>query len=239
MELVVDGSKLEKIGDLDSFAHQHKNFPQYIIDEMRIVEDAVHKILTQYNGKKIAFVSDHGLTYLAQYGQGLNLAGVVSDHEGRTAVITSGTAVSDNKYCILDDGKTLCALTEDSLTSKTPKGHGAHGGATPEEVLVPIIIVSNQPNANIYAADILTNEIDGTNPVARLKIRGLNSIDVPMLEYNSTTYSLVRESGDIFVSEKLNLVDTATRVTLHIGNYSKPFIIKISTGAEEDDLFDF
>lgn len=239
VELVVDGSKLEKIGDLDSFAHQHKDFPQYIIDEMRIVEDAVHKILTQYNGKKIAFVSDHGLTYLAQYGQGLNLAGVVSDHEGRTAVVTSGTAVSDNKYCILDDCKTLCALTEDSLTSKTSKSHGAHGGATPEEVLVPIIIVSNQPNANVYAADILTNEIDGTNPVARLKIRGLNSIDVPVLEYNSTTYSLVRESRDIFVSEKLNLVDTATRVTLHIGNYSKPFIIKISTGAEEDDLFDF
>lgn len=239
MELVADGTKLEKIGDLDGYAHQHKGFPQYIIDEMRIIEDAVHKILTQYNGKKIAFVSDHGLTYLAQYGQGINLAGIISDHEGRTAVVASGAAVSDNKYCILDDGKTLCALTEDSLTSKIPKGHGAHGGATPEEVLVPIIIVSNQPNANVYAADIISTEIDGTNPIARLKIRGLNTIDVPELEYNSIKYSLVRESGDIFVSEKLNLVETATRVTLRIGNYSKPFIIKISTGAKEDDLFDF
>lgn len=238
IELVEDGSKLEKIGDLDSFAHQHKEFPQYIIDEMRIVEDAIHKILTQYNGKKIAFISDHGISYLAQYGQGLNLAGVVSDHEGRTAVVTSGTAVSDNKYCILDDGKTLCALTEDSLVSKTPKGHGAHGGATPEEVLVPIIIVSNQPNANVYAADILTNKIDGTNPVARLRIRGLSSIDVPVLEYNSVTYSLNRESGDIFISEKLNLVDTATKIILHIGSFSKQFHIKISTGATEEDLFD-
>lgn len=237
MELVTDGTKLEKIGDLDGYAHQHKEFPQYIIDEMRIVEDAIHKILTQYNGKKIAFVSDHGLTYLAQYGQGMNLAGVIRDHEGRTVVVTSGAAVSDNKYCILDDGKTLCALTEDSLTSKIPKGHGAHGGATPEEVLVPIIIVSNQPNANVYAADIISTQIDGTNPVARLKIRGLNTIDVPVLEYNSITYSLVRESEDIFVSEKLNLVDTATRVTLRIGCYTKQFIIKISTGAEEVDLF--
>lgn len=236
-ELITDGSKLEKIGDLDSYAHQYKTFPQHIIEEMRIVESSIHKILTQYNGKKIAFVSDHGLTYLAQYGQGLNLAGVGGDHEGRSAVLTSGSAVSDNKYCILDDGKTLCSLTEDSLTAKTSKGHGAHGGATPEEVLVPIIIVSNQPNASSYSADLLSSEIDGTNPVVHLKIRGLNSIDIPVVEYNNATYSLLRESGDIFASEKLNLVDTATRITLHIGNYSKLFQIKISTGAEEDDLF--
>lgn len=236
-ELITDGAKLEKIGNLDSYAHQHKIFPQYIIEEMRIVEASIHKILTQYNGKKIAFVSDHGLTYLAQYGKGLNLAGIISDHEGRTAVLASGSAVSDNKYCILDDGKTLCSLTEDSLTDKTPKGHGAHGGATPEEVLVPIIIVSNQPNASVYSADILCTEVDGTNSVVRIKIRGLNSIDVPVVEYNNSTYMLIRESGDIFVSEKLNLVDTATRITIHIGNYSKQFQIKISTGAEEDDLF--
>lgn len=237
VELVADGTKLEKIGDLDSYAHKHKEFPQYIIEEMQIVEEAIHKILTQYNGKKIAFVSDHGLSYLAQYGQGINLADIVSDHEGRTAIVTSDTAVSDNKYCILDDGKTLCALTEDSLSSKTPKGHGAHGGATPEEVLVPIIIVSDHPNASIYSADIITTEISGTNPVARLIIRGLNSIDVPELEYNSCNYSLIRVSDDIFVSDKLNLVDTASKITLHIGDYSKQFLIKISTGAEEDDLF--
>lgn len=236
-ELIVDDSKLEKIGDLDNYAHQHKTFPQYIIEEMRIVEDAIHKILTQYNGKKIAFVSDHGLTYLAQYEKGLNLANIIGDHEGRTAVMSSGSAVSDSKYCILDDGKTLCSLTEDSLTSKTPKGHGAHGGATPEEVLVPIFIVSNQPNASVYSADIVNKEIIGTNPVVRLRIRGLNSIDVPVAEYNNTIYSLMRESGETFLSEKLNLVDTATRITLHIGTYSKSFQIKISTGAEEEDLF--
>lgn len=237
VELVADGIKLEKIGDLDNYAHKHKAYPQYIIEEMQLVEDAIHNILTQYNGKKIAFVSDHGLSYLAQYGQGINLANIVSDHEGRTAIVASDSVVSDNKYCILDDGKTLCSLTEDSLSSKTPKGHGAHGGATPEEVLVPIIIVSDHPNASIYSADIITTEINGTNPVARLKIRGLSSIDVPMLEYNSSSYSLIRESEDIFVSDKLNLVDTATKITLHIGNYSKQFLIKISTGAEEDDLF--
>lgn len=239
-ELIPEG-KLQKIGDLDSNAHASTSgYPQYIIEEMDIVEKAVTNVLSQYNGKKIAFVSDHGLTYMAQYGVGLNLAGIESNHEGRVAKRIGAPTVGDNKFILLDDGNTLCPLTDDSLSAKTHKGHGAHGGATPEEVLVPILIVSSQPNASVYSADLIENEIDGTNPVVKLSIRGLNSVDVPVVEYNNSTYCLIKESGDIFSSEKLNLVDTATKFTLNIGHYAKTFSIKISTGASEaDDLFDF
>ena len=237
-ELVPEGGTLEKTGDLDSFAHQYKNgYPQYLIDEMGIVEEAITKVLQSYNGKKIAFVSDHGMTYMAQYGKGLNIAGVEGEHEGRVAHKTSGKAGQDSKYVVLEDGKTLCALTEDSLTSKTPKGHGAHGGATPEEVLVPIIIVSGQENASVYSSQLIDDKLVATNPVLRLKIKGLTSIDVPEIEYNNATYSLIKESSEIFKSEKLHLVDTATRVTLRIGSYRQHFTTKISTGAQEDDLF--
>lgn len=236
--LLPEGGKLEKSGDLDSFAHQCKNgYPQYLIDEMHIVESAITNVLHGYNGKKIAFVSDHGMTYTAQYGKGLSIAGIESDHDGRVAHKTTGTAVSDGKYVILEDGKTLCALTEDSLTSKTPNGHGAHGGATPEEVLVPIIIVSNQENPSKYSAELQTKELSATNPILRLRIKGLTSIDMPQIEYNNASYYVKNKSNDIFVSEKLNLVDTATKVTLRIGGYTKDFTIKISTGAQEDDLF--
>lgn len=240
LELVADGN-LKKIGDLDSFAHQYKApYPQYLIEEMNIVEEAISNILAQYNGKKIAFVSDHGMSYLAQYGKGLSLAGVESNHEGRVATCTSANAVSDSKYVILEDGKTLCALTYNSLTAKTPQGHGAHGGATPEEVLVPIIIVSNQPNPCTYSVDIIDKDVQGNNPVVRFNIRGLNSIDTPLVEYNNVTYSLFNEDRNTFVSEKLNLVDTAIRVTVLIGNFKKSFTINISTGATEDaDLFEF
>lgn len=236
--LLPEGRKLEKTGDLDSFAHQYKNgYPQYLIDEMHIVEESINKVLQGYNGRKIAFVSDHGMSYMAQYGKGLNLADVEGDHEGRVAHKKSGKAVADSKYIVLDDGKTLCALTEDSLTVKTHKGHGAHGGATPEEVLVPIIIVSSQENASNYSARLMDNEICATNPVLRLTIKGLTSIDVPKIEYNNVEYSLTKETSDIFASERLNLEDTATRVTLHIGSYRQHFTIKISTGAQEINLF--
>lgn len=237
--LLPEGETLEKSGDVDSFAHVAKAYPQYIIDEMSIVENAIRKVLDEYNGKKIAFVSDHGITYLSQLEDGLKLGGLKSDHEGRLAVY-SGSLVDDKKYVKLDDGKTVCALTHHSLTDKVNKGHGAHGGCTPEEVLVPIIIVSSQKNANNYSVKIENDEIDGTNPVLRFTIRGLSSIDVPSIVYNEVSYHLSPIVGDVFQSERLNLVDTATKVKVCInGNPYKTFSIKVSTGAQEDDLFDF
>lgn len=237
--LLPEGQKLEKIGDIDFFAHSQKSYPQFIIDEMAMVREAIQKVLTQYNGKKITFISDHGLTYLSQHQNGLKLAGMTSNHEGRLA-IADKKPVSDNKYLILDDEITVCSLTHASLTDKVCVGHGAHGGCTPEEVIVPIIIVSSQKNTSNYSVNIDTDDIDGTNPVVDFTIRGLNTIDNPILEYNGTTYALKSIGADKYRSERLNLVDTATKVFVRIGDsFKKPFNIHVSTGATEDDLFGF
>lgn len=235
--LLSEGESLEKTGDVDSFAHMAKSYPQYIVDEMALVEKAIRKVLDEYNGKKIAFVSDHGITYLSQLEEGLKIGGLKSDHEGRLATY-SGTLVEDKNYVKLEDGKTVCSLTHHSLTEKVNKGHGAHGGCTPEEVLVPIIIASSQKNASNYSIKIENDEIDGTNPVLRVIIRGLASIDVPTLVYNGVSYHLTPKDSNIFESERLNLVDTATMVEVCINDvtYHKQNI-KVSTGATEDDLF--
>lgn len=243
---MVNKSKLEelspgisKIGDLDHYAHSQKEYPLYIIEEMQIVEKSIRQILSQYNGKKIAFVSDHGLSYLACLGKGLNIAGIEANHGGRCANITDGKAVKDNNYIILEDGKTLCSLTHNSLTSKTPNGQGAHGGATPEEVLVPIIIVSSQKNASNISAKLLDNDISANSPIVKYIIKGVSSIDTPTVGYNGVTYSLRRTKGDTFESERLNLVATASKIVLKIGDYKQTDSLNINIGVQEDDLFGF
>lgn len=236
--LLPEGQQLPKIGDVDSYAHTSKSYPQYIIEEMKIVEDAIRNVLDQFNGKKIAFVSDHGITYLSQLVDGLNIGGVKSDHEGRIATYSS-PLVDDNKYIKLDDGQTICSLTHHSLVDKVNKGHGAHGGCSPEEVLVPVIIVSSQKNATTYSVSIVNDEIDGTMPVVSFIIKGLSSIDIPTLVYNGVTYHFTSKGNDTYESERLNLVDTATKVTVCINEAPmNSFSIKVSTGATEDDLFD-
>ena len=231
--------KLEKIGDVDKFAHTQKTYPAYLVEEFRIVEDAISKVLSLYNGKKIAFVSDHGISYMAQFGAGLNLAGVETDHAGRCGHWLRGSAQTDNNYIVLDDGQTLCSLNNNSLSAKTPMGQGAHGGATPEEVLVPIIIVSNQKNANAYSAKLQSSEIVASSPVLRYTIKGLSSIDTPFVTYNDVDYALHNIGGDVYESERLNLVNTSTRIILHIGDFKQTDNLSINTGAQEDDLFGF
>lgn len=236
--LLPDDRQLEKIGNLDSFAHSSKNYPQYIIEEMNILEKAITQVLDKYTGKKIAFISDHGVTYLSQHSKGLKLAGLTPNHEGRLADIVGENYVSDNNYIILDDKKTICSLTHKSLTDKVNVGHGAHGGCSPEEVLVPIIVVSSQKNANTYSVAIDNDEIESRQPTLKFTIRGLASVDVPTLEYNGVIYHLLNLGNDKFESERLNLVDTATKAIVRINNeIFETFNIKISTGATEDDLF--
>ena len=238
LDEMADG-RLEKIGDVDKFAHTQKKYPAYLIEELRIVENAISKVLSLYNGKKIAFVSDHGISYMAQFGAGLNLAGVETDHAGRCGHWLKGSAPTDNNYLVLDDGLTLCSLNNNSLSAKTPMGQGAHGGATPEEVLVPIIIVSNQKNANVYSAKLQSNEIVASNPVVKYAIKGLGSIDTPFVTYNGADYRLHRIDGYVYKSERLNLVNTSTRITLRIGDFKQIDDLSINTGVQEDDLFGF
>lgn len=236
--LLPDGYDLPKIGDLDNFAHSPKAYPQYIIEEMQLVKDSICNVLDQHNGKKIAFISDHGITYLSQLEEGLKIGGITSNHEGRLATYKSAL-VDDNKYIKLDDGQTICSLTHNSLTDKVRKGHGAHGGCTPEEVLVPIIIVSSQKNASAYSISLINDEIDGTLPILKVNIKGLSSVDIPSIIYNEVSYHLTNTGSNVYVSERINLVDTETRVKVCVNNevYAS-FNIKVSTGATEDDLFD-
>lgn len=231
--------KLEKIGDVDTFAHSQKSYPQYISEEFEIVTKSINQVLSQYNGKKIAFVSDHGISYMAQFGKGLGIAGITADHGGRCAVWKEGKASHDNNYIVLGDNKTICSLSHNSLSTKTPYGQGAHGGATPEETLVPIIIVSGQKNASNYKATLLSDEITSSDPIVRYTIKGLSSIDNPIVVYNGVEYFMHKVGENTYESERVPLVETSRIVTLTIGEFKQTDTIIVKTGVQEDDLFDF
>lgn len=238
--LELSDNKLHKIGDLDDQAHQQGNkYPDYIIRELEIVRVAIQKILSEYAGKKIAIVSDHGLTALSQLKEGLNLAGVKSDHNGRVALRISGKAVSDGYYIVLENNETMCALRHESLCGKVPTGQSAHGGCTPEEVLVPLFVISSQPNATNYTASLISRDISGANPILKYNIKGLFVGDTPYVLYNGNRYELNFQEDNTFFSDRLIFVASENIVELHIGSYVLSSQININFAAEEDDLLDF
>lgn len=229
---------LEKSGDLDGLAHKNDNISPFTINkEVELVRKSIEDILNRYIGKKIAIISDHGLTYLSQLVQGKNMAGVESDHHGRIAIRKTTSEVADNSYYRLDDKVTLCALKHESLCAKVPAGQGIHGGCTPEEALVPIFIISSCPAATDWSAELITPEINATEPRVKFAIKNLPSTDVPFITYNNTRYKMHHVSNDVYESDDMILDANVTDVILTIGDVENVVKIKISTGVVEDDLF--
>lgn len=239
-KLLPQGTSLMKAGDLDNLAHQSTNkWPETIIKEIEVVRDIIEDIITKYNGKKIAIISDHGLTYLSQQLNGLGISGAEQDHHGRIAIKETGDWTIDNNYFRMEDGKTVCALRHNSLCNKVPKGQGIHGGCTPEEVLVPIFILSSYPVGAEWSAEIMTLELSGVNPKVQFRIKNIPSTEIPLVMYNNAEYTLHQIGQDLFESEALLLSDQDRVVSIVIGSVIRHYNVNISTGAKEDDLFDF
>ena len=230
---------LKKCGDLDTHAHQNNKFPNCILEEFEIVNKAIETIVSEYNGKKIAIVSDHGLTSLSQLCDGLNLAGVESDHHGRLAFRKDGKCVSCEDYIVCDDEKTMCALNHQSLCGKVPYGQSAHGGCTPEEILVPIFVISSKKDAAQWTATLQTKSVSESNPIVKYIIKGITAINIPSIVYDGRHYNLSVCGDNIYQSEKITLSKSATIVELVIGDKKQIDSIEVIFGAEEDDLLDF
>ena len=232
------GGPLDKYGDLDGDSHKVRPYPSYIIDDMAKVREVINRILDENPGKKIAIVSDHGISYMSQLRPGLNLSGIKGHHGGRYATWSSGKAVSDEKYKILDDQNTICALRHESLTSKIDNGSGCHGGCTPEEVLVPVFIISDFEEHSCTQIAQKSLEVSASNPVMRFEIKGLSNKDVPYLVYNGKHYALHLESNELYVSDHIDLAAGVELVEVMVEGMSHPFHFKAKLGTEENDLFD-
>lgn len=239
-----NGCILSKIGDLDQVAHTIRPYPQFIIEDLELVRNSIHKMLQEHPGEKIAIVSDHGISYLSQKCDGHNLKGFKSDHYGRCAIMTTSTSlVKDDKYLIVptDDGKTkqIVALKHESLMAKIPAGMGCHGGATPEEELVPIIIISNQKETNdTWTATQVTTVLEEADPVFCVDIFGINPGQMPVVEYDGVIYKM-HNQGVHFLSERLSLNKDVTKITLRVGMQTRDFNVSIKLAVQEDDLLSF
>ncbi|HBZ34374.1 MAG TPA: BREX-4 system phosphatase PglZ [Bacteroidales bacterium] len=238
--LDISNNKLQKCGDLDAHAHLSTNkYPNYIIEEFDLIKNALDLIVSQYNGKKIAIVSDHGLTALSQLQDGLNLAGIESDHRGRLAFDKTNSHRDLQNYILCDNNKTLCALRHQSLSSKVPNGQSAHGGCTPEEILIPIFIISSSKESANWTALLLTNELSESAPIIKYKIKGVSAVDDIRVVYNEKEIKLKPIGDNVYESSPLTLISSTKVVTLKINDKQQIDHIEVKLGAEEDDLFDF
>ena len=169
---VVDNHFVFKFGDLDTYVHgSHYKNRQTLIGELSTLRDIVAKILrdNSVGNNTIAIVSDHGLSALSRLCEPRKLTGK-AHHEGRYIPFTADIAAEPMPEYVTvnnpDDKQDYkVALTHASLGNKP--SHEVHGGCTPEEVLVPFIVITNNDASKPVKYDIKvkTNDVPKSSPV--------------------------------------------------------------------------
>lgn len=127
---------IKKTDALDrDYIHKQASYqyPKNLIEEIEIIKD----ILDNYIHDDLTIVSDHGFSAFCSFQSKINSFNN-DEHEGRCAKVDN--LMEDVNYFSYDFpkcGRYLVSLNHNSLNNKTKRE--AHGGVTPEEVIVPII----------------------------------------------------------------------------------------------------
>lgn len=179
------GGKYRKIDDLDELKHHSQIYdyekrkePVHIFRELEIIDAELRRIqslLVQETISKAIIVSDHGASRLAViYGQENDSALELDEkgqHSGRCCPAEADPNIS---YAAYEDGFAVLANYERFRGGRKANVE-VHGGATLEEVVVPVIVLSRKPENIEYCF---------TDPIIILKQKDVASLtlycNVPM-----------------------------------------------------------
>ena len=192
-----DGEKVIKYDALDELGHNAHGY-KYLYtlnEELAVLKNIINEIIDTCQKQKytIAIVSDHGLSCLSRKVPSKKYDGKF-EHEGRY-IKTTSEAETDHDYLVHKNEKDeqfyKVALTHSSL-AKVPT-HEVHGGCTPEEVLVPFILLSNKNVASsiVYQVKLIESDIMLSNPIVRLSV--IPEPTSVSLTCDGQTYGMKRE----------------------------------------------
>ncbi len=228
------------IQDFDSLIHSDiYSFPNSIIKQFDEIKRIIDNYIILDSDQTIAIVSDHGLTALSRLAVSKKY-GKDDSHEGRFIEAKDKDHIPDTDYIIhkseIDQKNYLIALKHSSLGKKPIRE--VHGGATPEEVLVPFIVISNKKESTeiVYSIIIEKTEIPKKEPIisititpkpatANIEIKG----KITKLSFNETNQKW-EATLDKSLSGKIP-------IKVKSGKTEKAYTINIISGIIEEDLF--
>lgn len=234
-----------KFEDLDKIAHDASGYKKNttLVKELKVLASKMWEIITSnaHGEHTIAIVSDHGLSCLSRLAESKKYDAKV-EHDGRyIKVPADGKLYNDADYVVHineNDGERYkVALTHSSLGRRPV--HEVHGGCTPEEVLVPYIIITNKRQSlTLYKYDVITKEIEISEPVITVNVMPQPSrvrLTIDDQEYNMT------RSGNKWSARVERLEEGEYKAEFTIpGGTSHSETIKVNgTGFGGNDFLDF
>lgn len=162
------------VRDMDTFIHNKNSYtyPDDLIKQIDLMKKIVLQEIMGRSNDRILITSDHGFTALAQkqFGNQKKFDFSDADHEGR-CMWTEKEYQSDTDFIVhtVEEGKKAVVALRHTSLYNTPCRE-VHGGATPEEVLVPCMLISKIQDNVQYTVRLMTKEISVKNPIMKIEI---------------------------------------------------------------------
>ena len=193
---------LDKIkhGDFDCWAGDRKDYPAHLPNEIAVVEDAISRIarwLKSHAKGKVVLTSDHGATRLAVISESVTVWEMPEKgkHGGRCCMVSEFDGELPSCVTQSDDGKWLVLAGYDRFRGGRAGDVEVHGGATLEEMVVPVIELELR-DCNVRI-DLLESRFKVTYKDAEIALCVLSSASLasPAVEFGGVRYSAAASAG--------------------------------------------
>ena len=207
-----------------------------------VLEKIVKDIVSEAGDKRIVITSDHGATARAKWVDTKKKYSFENaDHEGRCCAIFDKSAYNDNAdYIVFEDEESpgspyLISLNATSLNNR-PR-YEDHGGATLEEILVPVVIAIPAVNLKKYKVFCEKQEVSGLDKIVSFSIIPTPDSPIYLVESDGEKQEL-KLDGAIFVAELKSGKDQDVTVVVDEKEYRFHIENKSKKNMEGDDGFD-
>ena len=192
---ILDLDKLKHSGE-NTFNYQKTKLPIHIPVELELIKDILTKIKSELSRKsKVILVSDHGASRLVVINNKRISFDVESNGTkgGRCCKFVEGMKIPE--FATIENGQLALANYERFSCHARVE---THGGATLEELIVPIIIITNENNK--VTATLLDNIIESSfRNKAELKIFVTKKYDSIHIRINNKDYASTKFDNEYFV----------------------------------------
>lgn len=205
------------------------------------IESLVDRIMAEEGGADFAITADHGATVghkIKKEDKEYNFE--KSDHDGRCYFNKDRKAIDpSNDYLLYDDesgSQWVIALNQRSLYNNSK--YAVHGGATPEEVLVPVIIVhKGKQSVRHYRVKPINLKVAGYRKQIEVKINPIPEDETVILKAKDGTNveMTFKNETKTWAGELKRAIEQ--EIEIIIGKQNFPFRT-IPPTKMGDDLFD-
>lgn len=212
----LEGKNVFDIKDIDACKHdciknecfEKTDLPVHLLKELECIQKLFDQIDNQLKHEDIGcayIVPDHGASRLAVlYNKSIEAikTDMKTEHSGRVAIFDSKSDIpkdaivgEDHKYCVMAGYRCFSGASR--------KGVEFHGGATLEEILIPVIEIRN-PNASysfVVTDKVIYVDSDRPAVIRFYSPRRMENISIKIIDglCNNAVYPAITDDGNEFV----------------------------------------